>query len=62
DVVSATHKVFAEYGNVGTEFDYITTSGFGWMNGSYQYGLSILNTELRKQLDALMDPDELFGL
>ncbi|MFT5750846.1 MAG: alpha,alpha-trehalase [Flavobacteriales bacterium] len=61
DVVSATHKVFAEYGNVGTEFDYITTSGFGWMNGSYQYGLSILNTELRKQLDALMDPDELFG-
>jgi alpha,alpha-trehalase len=29
NVVSCTHKVYAEYGNVGTEFDYITTSGFG---------------------------------
>ena len=42
DLVSCTHKVYAEYGNVGTEFDYITTSGFGWMNASYQYGLSLL--------------------
>lgn len=60
DVVSATHKVFAEYGNVGTEFDYITTSGFGWMNASYQFGLSLLNVELRKQLDILRDPEILF--
>lgn len=60
DVVACTHKVYAEYGNVGTEFDYITTSGFGWMNASYQYGLSILNAELCKKLDALIDPDELF--
>jgi len=43
DVVSTTHKVFAEYGNVGTEFDYITTSGFGWMNASYQLGLNLLS-------------------
>ena len=42
DVVACTHKVYAEYGNVETEFDYITTSGFGWMNASYQYGLSLL--------------------
>ena len=60
DVVSATHKVFAEYGNVGTEFDYITTSGFGWMNASYQYGLSQLPEALREKLDLLVDPDELF--
>jgi alpha,alpha-trehalase len=40
DVVEATHKVFAEYGNVGTDFEYITHEGFGWMNDSYQYGLS----------------------
>lgn len=32
NVVSATHKVFTEYGNVGTEFDYITTRGFGWFD------------------------------
>ncbi len=60
DVVSATHMVFAEYGNVGTEFDYITTSGFGWMNASYQLGLSLLAQEYRTQLDKLIDPDQLF--
>lgn len=60
DVVSTTHKVFAEYGNVGTEFDYITTSGFGWMNASYQLGLSLLSKVHRSNLDALIDPDSLF--
>lgn len=60
DVVGCTHKVYAEYGNVGTEFDYITTSGFGWMNASYQYGLSLLTSELRNKLDVLIDPDTLF--
>lgn len=60
DVVACTHKVYAEYGNVGTEFDYITTSGFGWMNGSYQLGLSLLHRDLRKQLDLLTDPDKIF--
>ncbi|WP_299216121.1 alpha,alpha-trehalase [uncultured Dokdonia sp.] len=60
DVVACTHKVYAEYGNVGTEFDYITTSGFGWMNASYQYGLSLLTPDLRKKLDTLIDPDTLF--
>ncbi|GGG18472.1 hypothetical protein GCM10011344_18880 [Dokdonia pacifica] len=60
DVVACTHKVYAEYGNVGTEFDYITTSGFGWMNASYQYGLSLLHPDLRNKLDQLIDPDTLF--
>lgn len=60
DVVACTHRVYAEYGNVGTEFDYITTSGFGWMNASYQYGLSLLSSELRSNLDKLIDPDHLF--
>lgn len=61
NVVSCTHKVYAEYGNVGTEFDYITTSGFGWMNASYQYGLSLLPAERIAALDKLMDPDIIFG-
>jgi len=60
DVVSATHKVFAEYGNVGTEFQYITKEGFGWMNASYQYGLSNLDPELIKKLNDLVSPAELF--
>ncbi|MEP3207807.1 MAG: trehalase family glycosidase [Maribacter sp.] len=60
DVVSCTHKVYAEYGNVGTEFDYITTSGFGWMNASYQYGLSLLPSKRIVELNELIDPDDLF--
>ncbi|WP_224488572.1 trehalase family glycosidase [Robertkochia flava] len=60
DVVSCTHKVYAEYGNVGTEFDYITTSGFGWMNASYQVGLDVLDSELLKKLNDLVPPEEVF--
>lgn len=29
DVVKRSHDVFAEYGNVGTEFEYIPMEGFG---------------------------------
>ncbi|NNM22877.1 MAG: trehalase [Flavobacteriaceae bacterium] len=61
DVVSATHKVFAEYGNVGTEFQYITKEGFGWMNASYQYGVSLLKPEWIKPLNQLIPPDKLFS-
>ncbi|WP_236669077.1 alpha,alpha-trehalase [Aquimarina mytili] len=61
DVVQCTHKVYAEYGNVGTEFDYITPSGFGWMNASYQLGMSFLNNELKEKLNKLTDPDEIFN-
>ncbi len=50
DVVRRTHLVFAEYGNVGTEFAYITKEGFGWMNASFQLGLAALPLELRAQL------------
>lgn len=61
DVVDATHKVFAEYGNVGTDFQYITQEGFGWMNASYQYGLSLLKPEYVELLNALKDPDSIFN-
>ncbi len=60
DVVIATHKVFAEYGNVGTEFQYITKEGFGWMNASFQYGKSLLDDSLIEKLNNLVPPDELF--
>ncbi|MEW7293077.1 trehalase family glycosidase [Aquimarina sp. 2304DJ70-9] len=62
DVVKCTHKVYAEYGNVGTEFDYITPSGFGWMNASYQLGLSLLNDEFKSNLNQLIDPDDIFKI
>nr|WP_315220146.1 alpha,alpha-trehalase [uncultured Flavobacterium sp.] len=60
DLEISSHKIFAEYGNVGTEFDYITEEGFGWMNASYQYGLTLLNDPFKQKLSELIDPDTLF--
>ncbi|MDD5628056.1 MAG: trehalase family glycosidase [Elusimicrobia bacterium] len=60
DVEKASHKVFAEYGNVGTKFSYITKEGFGWMNASFQLGLKSLPPELSDRLRALTPPDSLF--
>ncbi len=57
DVVRRSHRVFAEYGNVGTDFDYITREGFGWMNASYQVGLRALSPSLRSTLDRLVAPE-----
>ncbi|MCW5868003.1 MAG: trehalase [Candidatus Eremiobacteraeota bacterium] len=53
DVVAASHEVFAEYGNVGADFDYITKEGFGWSNASYQIGLTYLSAAQRQGLDQL---------
>jgi alpha,alpha-trehalase len=58
---TSSHKVFAEYGNVGTEFDYISKEGFGWVNASYQYGLQILNENFKSELNKLTLPDKIFN-
>ena len=60
DVVEATHKVFAEYGNVGTDFEYISQEGFGWMNASYQYGLNLLEEKFIQKLNELIEPEKIF--
>ncbi|MDE2143433.1 MAG: trehalase, partial [Elusimicrobia bacterium] len=60
DVVKASHQVFAEYGNVGTKFSYITKEGFGWMNASYELGLKILTPDQLSALRALTPPDRVF--
>lgn len=54
NVTTLSHKVFAEYGNVGTKFSYITLEGFGWMNASFQVGLSLLSDTRIKQLKKLL--------
>jgi alpha,alpha-trehalase len=54
DVVARSHRVFAEYGNVGTQFSYITQEGFGWMNASYQVGLRDLSSKWRAPLRDLV--------
>jgi alpha,alpha-trehalase len=51
DVVARSHAVFSEYGNVGTDFDYIATEGFGWMNASFEVGLARLSPERRRRLN-----------
>lgn len=53
DVLTASHEVFAEYGNQGADFDYITKEGFGWSNASYQLGLTYLSEAQRQGLDQL---------
>jgi alpha,alpha-trehalase len=57
DVVTGSHAVFAEYGNVGTNFAYITREGFGWMNASYQLGLHKLSPQLLDRLRAMTPPE-----
>jgi len=60
DVVRRTHQVFAEYGNIGTQFSYITPEGFGWTNASYQLGLDLLTQQQRLHLNRLVPPEALF--
>lgn len=57
DVVGRSHAVFAEYGNVGTEFAYMTKEGFGWMNASYQMGLEHLSEKHKPNLETLIPPE-----
>lgn len=60
DVVKRSHEVFAEYGNIGTKFSYITKEGFGWTNASYQIGLSMMNDTFRSYLNQLVPPEWIF--
>ncbi len=60
DVVKRTHQVFAEYGNVGTKFAYITREGFGWTNASVQVGIKLLPPALVDSLNNLVPPESMF--
>jgi alpha,alpha-trehalase len=53
NVVTGSHDVFVEYGNVGTKFSYIATEGFGWMNASFEVGLNLLSPPQMADLRAL---------
>ena len=56
NVVTGSHEVFAEYGNVGTRFSYIAPEGFGWMNASYQVGMRFLSARSLETLRRLDTP------
>ena len=55
NVENRSHKVDAEYGNVGARFEYLPAGGFGWTNTSFLLGLHYLDDEQKAQLDALAD-------
>jgi len=55
-VVTGSHDVFVEYGNVGTKFAYIATEGFGWMNASFEVGLTCLSPSQIMDLRRLKPP------
>lgn len=53
---SAPQKVDAEYGNQGLDFKGVATEGFGWVNASYLFGLSLMNTQAVRLLGAMTPP------
>ncbi|KAI8853066.1 trehalase-domain-containing protein [Chytridium lagenaria] len=54
-------KAFADFNGVVPEkFDFVVREGFGWMNASYQIGLSYLTVQMRRALGTLTPPDKLF--
>ncbi len=56
NVVTGSHEVFVEYGNVGTKFAYIATEGFGWMNASFEVGMNYLSPAQLADLHTLKPP------
>ncbi|CAI2168303.1 16969_t:CDS:2 [Funneliformis geosporum] len=61
DVVTLNHLLKVEYGNVGVDFKYVPREGFGWMNASYQVGLSYLTHHMRRALGACTSPEVFFN-
>ncbi len=58
DVVTGSHRVDVEYGNVGTDFKMVAKEGFAWMNASFMIGMGVLGVKEKRALGALI-PSEL---
>ncbi|KAF2871648.1 neutral trehalase short isoform [Massariosphaeria phaeospora] len=52
------HKVEAEYGNQGSDFKGVPREGFGWVNASYIYGLTLVSAHMRRALGTLTTWDK----
>jgi alpha,alpha-trehalase len=59
NVVRMSHKVAAEYGNVGTDFKRVPREGFAWVNASYLIGQRHLSLLERRALGTLVPPESL---
>ncbi|CAO1635761.1 unnamed protein product [Parajaminaea phylloscopi] len=60
DAVTLSHMANVEYGQQGADFKYVPREGFGWMNASFQVGLTFLTKHQRRAVAALQHPDEFF--
>lgn len=60
DVVNSTLDFLVEYGNEGTNFEYLNKEGFGWTNSSFKYGWSKLSKKYHKHLVKLVPPEIIF--
>lgn len=55
------HRVEAEYGNQGVNIKGVAREGFGWVNASYEVGLTFCNSHMRRALGACTTPDVFFA-
>lgn len=55
------HRVDAEYGNQGLDFQGVAREGFGWVNASFQVGLTLLGSHAKRALGACIPPDKFFS-
>ncbi|ORY58222.1 trehalase-domain-containing protein [Pseudomassariella vexata] len=55
------HRVDAEYGNQGVEFDGYAHEGFGWTNASFVLGLSYLDRYMQRALSVCAPYEALTG-
>ena len=59
NVLTGSHRVDVEYGNVGTDFKMLAREGFAWMNASFMIGLKVLEKKELRALGALIEPEQL---
>ncbi|RPA97713.1 neutral trehalase [Choiromyces venosus 120613-1] len=52
------HRVDAEYGNQGLDFKGVAREGFGWVNASFQLGLTLISSHMRRALGVMVHPDD----
>ncbi|KAF8538529.1 hypothetical protein BDD12DRAFT_841957 [Trichophaea hybrida] len=55
------HRVDAEYGNQGLDFRGVAREGFGWVNASFQIGLTLLGSHAKRALGACIPPEAFFN-
>ena len=56
------HRVDAEYGNQGSDFEGVAREGFGWVNANFQVGISEFCDVAMKRALGTCSPPHMFFL